>query len=253
MRSAAQRTSAGFTITELAVVMAVVGLLLGMGMFTLSAQVEQRNTNDTQRRLEDARELLLAFAVVNGRLPCPAAANTTGDETPAVGGNCGTVANYYGGFLPARTLGFQPVDSAGYAVDAWGNRIRYAVSNRMWGTAMRFTTRATAADPWILSTTPTDLVVCSASPAAVGSATCDAGTSVTNTNTVVALLFSTGKNGNGGGTGLNEARNLDLNALFVYRPPDPAGALPGGEFDDQMVWLPVGVLYSRMIAAGVLP
>jgi prepilin-type N-terminal cleavage/methylation domain-containing protein len=249
MRRARQRTSAGFTITELAVVMAVVGLLLGMGMFTLSAQVEQRNTSDTQRRLEDARELLLAFAVVNGRLPCPATANTTGDEAPAAGGVC---TSYYGGFLPARTLGFQPVDSAGYAVDAWGNRIRYAVSNRSWGTAMRFTTKATTADPWSMSTTPNDLVVCSASPAAVGSATCDAGTAATNTSTVVALVFSTGKNGSVGGTGLNEARNLDLTALFVYRPPDPPGAA-GGEFDDQMVWLPVGVLYSRMVAAGVLP
>lgn len=252
MRRAALRTRAGFTITELAVVMAVVGLLLGMGMYTLSAQVEQRNASDTRRRLEDARELLFAFAVVNGRLPCPAAANATGDETPGVGGNCGTATNYYGGFLPARTLGFQPLDSAGYAVDAWGNRIRYAVSNRSWGTAMRFTTRATTADPWMLSTTPTDLVVCSRSPAAVGALTCDAGTAVTNANTVVALLFSTGRNGSVGGTGLNEARNLDLNALFVDRPPDPAGAA-GGEFDDQMLWVPVGVLYSRMIAAGVLP
>ena len=249
MQRPAQRASAGFTITELAVVMAVVGLLLGMGMYTLSAQVEQRNTNDTQRRLEQPRELLFAFAVVNGRLPCPAAANTTGDEAPAGGGACTT---YYGGFLPARTLGFQPLDSAGYAVDAWGNRIRYAVSNRSWGTAMRFTTKATAADPWMLSTTPTDLVVCSQSPAAVGAVTCDAGTAVTNANTVVALLFSTGKNGSVGGTGLNEARNLDLNALFVNRPPDPAGAA-GGEFDDQMLWVPVGVLYSRMVSAGVLP
>ena len=249
MRPFPRRASAGFTITELAVVMAVVGLLLGMGMYTLSAQVEQRNIGDTERRLQDARELLFAFAVVNGRLPCPAAANTTGDEAPAGGGACTT---YYGGFLPARTLGFQPLDSAGYAVDAWGNRIRYAVSNRSWGTAMRFTTKATAADPWLLSTTPTDLVVCSQSPAAVGAATCDAGTAVTNTSTVVALVFSTGKNGNVGGTGLNEARNLDMNALFVNRPPDPAGAA-GGEFDDQMLWIPVGVLYSRMIAAGVLP
>ena len=49
-----------------------------------------------------------------------------------------------------------------------------------------------------------------------------------------------------------EARNLDANALFVSRAPDPPSAA-GGEFDDQMVWIPVGLLYGRMVAAGVLP
>ena len=51
---------------------------------------------------------------------------------------------------------------------------------------------------------------------------------------------------------MNEARNLDANALFVSRVPDPPGA-PGGEYDDLLVWIPVGLLYGRMVAAGVLP
>ena len=46
----ARRRDAGFTLTELAVVMAVVALLLGMGMYTLGAQVEQRNRADTEHR-----------------------------------------------------------------------------------------------------------------------------------------------------------------------------------------------------------
>jgi len=65
-------------------------------------------------------------------------------------------------------------------------------------------------------------------------------------------VFSTGKNGATGGTGTNEARNLDNNALFVSRTPDPAGAT-GGEFDDQMLWITVGELYGKLIAAGLLP
>ena len=40
--------------------------------------------------------------------------------------------------------------------------------------------------------------------------------------------------------------------IFVHTRPAPAGAA-GGEYDDMLVWLPVGVLYSRLIAAGVLP
>ncbi|MEJ2173808.1 MAG: hypothetical protein P8Y76_02555 [bacterium] len=52
--------------------LAIVGLLLGAMMITFSTQVDRQNYSETQRRLDEARELLLAFAIVNGRLPCPA-------------------------------------------------------------------------------------------------------------------------------------------------------------------------------------
>ena len=66
------RPAQGFSLIELAVVMAIVALLLGTMMVTLSAQTEQRNAEDTRRRLDQARELLLTYALVKGRLPCPA-------------------------------------------------------------------------------------------------------------------------------------------------------------------------------------
>lgn len=237
----------GFTLTEIAVVLAIIGLLLGSTLSSLSAQVENRNRNDTQRRLEEAKELLLSFALVNGRLPCPGIAS--GDEA---GGGAAPCAATYAGFLPAKTLGFQPADSAGFGLDAWGNRIRYAVSATQWGAGpARFTRQHGAGAAWSMSQKPADLVVCSAAPAVASVEACDPNTSVTNQSTVVALVFSTGKNGPGA-NGANEARNLDASALFVSRTPDPAGA-PGGEFDDLVVWLPVGLLYGRMVAAGVLP
>src|SRR4051812_31496976 len=119
------RKAVGFTLVELAVVMTIVALVLGMTMYTFSAQIENRNINDTQRRLEDAKEMLLGFAILNGRLPCPASSTSNGDESPTGTGIC---TDGYSGFLPARALGYSPVDSSGYALDAWGNRIRYAVS-----------------------------------------------------------------------------------------------------------------------------
>jgi prepilin-type N-terminal cleavage/methylation domain-containing protein len=242
----------GFTLTELAVVLVIVGLLMASSVYTLSAQMESRYRSDTQRRLDEAKELLLAFALVNGRLPCPGA--TSGDEA---GGGAAACTNYYGGFLPARAIGFQPADSAGFALDAWGNRIRYAVSATQWGAPpyARFTKQhmaSNAAAAWSISQTPADLVICSASPAVASAVACDANTSVTNQNTLVAIVFSTGKNGALGASGASEARNLDGNALFVSRPPDPASAA-GGEFDDLVTWIPVALLYGRMISAGVLP
>lgn len=248
----------GFTLTELAVVFFIVALLMATAMFTLSAQTDQRNFEETRRRLEAARDLVLAFAVANGRLPCSGTAS--GDENPAPPpvGN-GACASPWGGFLPARSIGFQITDTNGFGLDAWQNRIRYAVSSNAIAlvgctgssTQPHFTNMTNLRANGI-TCQPGDLVICNRSPAAPAATVCDAGTAVTNQNTVVAIIFSTGKNGATGGTGLNEARNLDNNQLFVSKTPDPPGAA-GGEFDDQMVWITAGELYSKLIAAGRLP
>lgn len=251
----------------MAVVLTIVGLLLSGMIVTLGAQVELRNYSETQSRLEAAREALLAYAIANGRLPCPATSASAGAEVRLATGVCGattgTAFDYYGGvsggvtggLLPAVTLGFQPVDTSGFAVDAWTNRIRYAISRVNSVTPSsdlaNFTNRTNLRTNGV-GILPNDLVVCSESPATVANTTCDANKSVTNQNTLVAIVFSTGKNGATGGTGTNEARNVDGNQLFVSRPPDPATAA-SGEFDDILVWLPVGILYSRLISAGLLP
>lgn len=251
----------GFSLVELAVVLAIVGLLVGSLMYTLSAQVEQRNFEDTRRRLEQARELVLAFAIVNGRLPCPAVCadpptcSAGGGEAPA-GGTTACTANY-GGFLPARTIGYQHVDPGGYALDTWGNKIRYAVSATTWGTTpfALFTKQhvaesATAA--WSISQTPADLVIC-ASATGITATTCGTATRVTNQNVVVAIVYSTGKNGAFTcATCVDEAANTNGDRVFVFHTPTPSTAA-NGEFDDQFTWITVGELYGKLIAAGQLP
>jgi prepilin-type N-terminal cleavage/methylation domain-containing protein len=252
----------GFTLVELAVVFAIVGLMLGGAMYTLSAQIEQRNFEETRRRLDQARELLLSFAIVNGRLPCPATAASAGDQA-FTGALCTT---YYGGWLPAKAIGYQQVDSGGYAVDVWGNRLRYAVA--------RTKTNCAGAgpfnDPHFANATnlknngiacqPNDLLVCKSATASgldasASPPTCGAGgaNQIMSTGLVVAIVFSTGKNGAAsGGAGADEAQNLNGDALFVFHTPTPAAAA-NGEFDDQFTWITVGELYGKLIAAGVLP
>jgi prepilin-type N-terminal cleavage/methylation domain-containing protein len=256
--------AAGFSLVELAVVMSIVALLLGSLMYTLSAQVEQRNFEDTRRRLEQARELLLSFAIVNGRLPCPATSSSLGAESPSTGGSC---TNYFptttSGYLPAASIGYQQVDASGYAVDAWGNRIRYAVAQKVTNCSGTSTlphfTNSTNIKSNGISCQSNDLLVCksgtatgldaSASPPTCGGSGAN---QIMATGLVTAIVFSTGKNGSTGGTGTDEAANLDGNALFVFHTATPSTAT-NGEFDDQFTWITVGELYGKLIAAGVLP
>lgn len=267
-----KRGAAGFTLIELAVVMAIIGLLLGSAMYTFSARVDQQNRNETQRKLEEAKELLLSFAIVNGRLPCPARSNSAGAETRDGAGECkdaASVEDYYGGtltdgatggLLPAVTIGFQPTDSAGFAIDAWGNRIRYAIAKTITGTSCGGVTphfvHATNLKANGITCAPSDLIVCNVTQTIAGGSACSTGTAVTNKEVVAAIVFSTGKNGSLGPQGTNETENINgqgtANRVFVSKTPDSVGATTG-EFDDMMVWIPVGVLYGRLIAAGVLP
>ena len=267
------RLQSGFTLAELAIVLVIVGFLLGGMMAMVSSQTDQRKWNDTQSRLEAARDALFGYAIANGRFPCPANSGSAGAEAPLGGGVCGSgnPQDYYGGvvagvtygLLPAVTIGYQPVDSQGFALDAWGNRIRYAVSRVTTpskGTPSANFTNAANLKTNGISYLPNDLVVCasvtgiSASPPP----SCVAATnSVTNQKTVVAVLLSTGKNGLGQITpGLDEATNASStaanDALFVSHTPTPSTAA-NGEFDDQVLWISVGTLYSKLIAAGVLP
>jgi len=141
-------------------------------------------------------------------------------------------------------------------LDAYGNRIRYAVSSV--GPANHFTTTLSLKQNGI-TTSPNDLVIC----AAWGGSTLNCGTalSVTNQNIVAAVVWSQGKNfatvGTGGSDeGANNKTRLPTvqnnHPVFVFHTPAPAGAA-NGEFDDYLVWIPVGELYGRLISAGVLP
>jgi type II secretory pathway pseudopilin PulG len=252
--------------------MTIVALLLGGLMYTLSAQTEQRNFEETRRRLDLAKELLLAFAIANGRLPCPARSAATaapvtvaGDEviTTATGCIGDAVTDYYGGtsgavtlgLLPARSIGYQQVDSSGFAVDAWNNRIRYAVANLT-------TPAASCPTPHFVNSTnlktngvgcqPNDLLICKSATGISGFNCGGAANQIMTTSLVVAIIFSTGKNGTTGGTGLDEAANLNGDRIYVYHTPAPVTAT-NGEFDDQFTWITHGELYGRLISAGVLP
>ncbi|MCG2576593.1 type II secretion system GspH family protein [Dechloromonas sp. XY25] len=249
-----RRANRGFTLIELAIVLIIVALLSGGLMMTVSAQMERIATSDTQRRLDEARDALLGFAAANGRLPCPAVGGATGIEGPLGGGVC---SNNWDGFLPAITLGIGPTNDNGYALDGWGNPIRYAITtynNSAYCPGHVFATANCIKAVWnggiSLGNAP-DLRICNTATGMTGTgATASCATGSELANNAVAVVFSRGRNGASPPASSDEIANGDADRAFVSHPPIPSGP---NEFDDLVIWLSPNILYNRMIAAGRLP
>lgn len=233
--------SRGFTLTEIAVVMVIVALLIAGMMLPLAAQQDIRARQETEKTLNDIREALVGFAVANGRLPRPAVSAADGAENPAT---CANDATCFG-FIPWATLGVPKSDG-------WGKLIRYSVTPAYANAAVTLTTVANRTVQ---------------SRDAVGNAIYLAGQAVCNTanQCVPAVIFSHGKLNHGTtelGTALpdDSATNADEDANnngptnYFSRLPATDPAFPnGGEFDDLVIWLPTSILTNRLIAAGKLP
>ncbi len=272
----AQKKKRGFTLIEIAVVLLIISILITMVAVPLSTQLDMQKTVDTNRQLEQIKEAIYGFAMANGRLPCASRPADNGVESivdPATG-----VCNAYSGFLPAVTLGIAPIDSAGFAVDAWGlqqNRIRYAVmpipatsgascpstavTNPLTKTGGISAATMACLAGYNNDTTPLPLItVCGASPtttAAWPQAYC---TASKLTITAPFVLISQGKNAASSTSavaGSDEEFNAvssGQKAVFVSHTPSPTGA-PGGEFDDLVTWGSLNTLFARMVQAGKLP
>lgn len=227
----------GFSLVEMAVVLVILGLVLGALLLPLQAQRNQVFQTQTENTLETARRALLGFAQANGRLPCPAIAGGSGVEDPVpVTGTCTS----QWGFLPAATLGIQPTDPNGFAIDGWNNPIRYAITT---ANSNSFTTVNGMSNTTIAVLAP-DLRVCTNSTAIDCSAT------TYLINNAVAVIFSTGPTAAQGSGGADEDENLDDNdTIFVSQTPV---ATAGNEFDHLVVWISPYVLYNAMIEAGQL-
>lgn len=250
----APRAATGFTLTELAVVVVVVGLLLGGLLLTLEAQQIARTTAETRQILQNAHDAVIGFAVRNGRLPCPATPGSNGAEVvlpspPNPPGSCSNTK----GFLPAATLGLGPTDAFSYLLDAWGNRVRYAVTttdSNAYTTAGKMREKA-----FNVGATDLLLICPSANASAAASQTaCPSGGGIPTP----AVIFSTGKNGAGGPVSFDEIENTDdfflasnSDTIFVTHELTTAEAA-SGVFDDVVIWVSPNILYHRMISAGAL-
>jgi prepilin-type N-terminal cleavage/methylation domain-containing protein len=239
------KTSRGFSLIEMAIVLVIVTILIGGLAVPLSAQIQARRIAETKKTLEEAREAIIGYAMTHKTggatprpyLPCPDS-NADGVENRELAGNCTQDV----GWLPWVTLGTSQQD-------AWGNRLRYSVENREYADKTKgMPNLASYTEPYA---TLNLKQICS-----------------NNTCTTLeaiylpVVVFSHGPNGWGGHsingntlaapTSTDELKNTNAGSSFVSRSPSKAGDA-SGEFDDLVVWISDGLLRSRVCPAGGCP
>lgn len=232
----------GFTLIEMAIVMFIVALLLGGMLLPLSAQQDIRQRQETEKSLNDIRDALMGYAVVNGYLPCPAPVDlSTGGAEAARDAN--GVCALRVGLVPWTTLGLGHLD-------AWGHLFRYSVSpafsNSGIGSGTKFTLASTG-DMLIQTRDAAGVLQTLASnvPATVVSHGARAAWAYGETGIQIAdsANLNTDEDTNAAAAGTN----------FVSRTPTAPGVAAPGEFDDSVVWVSANTLFNRMVSAGKLP
>lgn len=242
----------GFSLVEMAVVLVIVGIVLGSLLLPLSASIDQQRVNETKQILEEAKQGLVGYALShsstdgNGRpyLPCPNIDNT-GAEGPRTGAG---VCSAQEGRLPWASLGLARGDS-------WNNLLRYRVdpnfSNSMTGFNLTSIAGIRVCES---SACPATGIIASGLP---------------------AIIISHGKNGYGAtridgvtnqvdaGVTNDELENFDGrdNPRAGNNTPDASDTVdvnfvsntPSTNFDDITVWISSNVLFSKMVEAARLP
>lgn len=245
----------GFTLVELAMVLFIVGLLLGGLLVPLSTKLEQNNRDQTSIDLNEIKEILLGYAVINIRLPCPdcPASGTSagctainnadsskindgiedgvdGSGNPETRGNYAACATSQGN-LPWVTLGTTEFD-------AWNNHFFYNVTDD-------FADDIDGATPCTSTTINVSFCTSSAGDIDIQNVS---GTSVADD--VPALIVSFGNNGSQTPTSASELENQNNDLIYISNDYINTS---GSEFNDMVMWISPNLLMNRMIVSGKLP
>lgn len=265
----------GFTLIELAVVVAIVGLLLGALLVPLATRVSLQSVRETQASLAEVKDALTGFAVVNGRLPCPDTDDDGAENGRLVADDPGDgcEGGVYEGRLPWLTLGLG-------RQDAWGFRFTYRVSNEFTretgngsATVPPCSLTAQGDNSCTLELGDTGNIIIEGRDEDSASASFKAKTPLANG--VPAIVISHGENGYGAtnidgnvmgappASNVDELENTDGNNTFRFRvrgrlssacdDTEADTSLPFCEFDDLAVWISPNLLMGRMVVAGRLP
>lgn len=231
----------GFTLLEMAIVLLVIGFLVGTLLPPLSAQINQANYSECRRKMIEIREALIGYGLAYGHLPCPAKNAMNGDEDRNVATG---VCNKRNGFLPWSEIGVEKLD-------VWGHLYLYSVTNTFSQVSPKISlTPAPSPDITIKTRDSAGALI-----------------NLTNANAVPFVVISAGKNGNFatldngvvkanrslGSLNADENSNATQSNLFISRTATDNVAAIGGEYDDMVVWTSLGTYFNKMVSAGQLP
>jgi prepilin-type N-terminal cleavage/methylation domain-containing protein len=220
----------GFTLVEMAIVLIIVGLLVSAFLAPLSAQRDLKDYTDTKLRLEQIREALYGYAIINGSLPCPATTANPSDNVNYGHGITPCPITAGAGVLPWKDLGTQEIDA--------------------WGIQRNLTT-----DPWIgywiYRVDPAFTVPFSLTTMAgiIDVRKSDGTTSLTiAAERAVAVICSTGKDRVGNGQNAPAPISFETVSPIIYQDDSQSPT-----FDDMCIWITRPSLFNRMVSAGKLP
>lgn len=216
--------SNGFSLVEMAVVLVILAVLMGGLLVPLGAQRDMKNYNDAHLHLEQIKDALYGYAIINGKLPCPTTTVDPADNVNYGHGDGACLLTAAAGVLPWKDLGVMETDS--------------------WGTQ-----RSKVADPWtgywVYRVDPAFTTNFSLStPASNIDVHKSDGTSLTSVaERAIAVICTTGKNLVADGQ----------NATFETANPVYEDDAQSPTFDDMCIWITRPTLFNRMVAAGKLP
>ncbi|MCG6938807.1 MAG: prepilin-type N-terminal cleavage/methylation domain-containing protein, partial [Gammaproteobacteria bacterium] len=221
----------GFSLIELAVVLVIIGVLVGSFIGTLGSRIDTARQIETKEKLEQIKLSLYGYAMSRlnppgvTRLPCPDVDNDGIEDLVAPGlTQCVALTTY--GNLPWATLGIE-------RGDAWSSTFSYWVADEYSNTAGFTLATDASGTGQIRNSAPAGNVISS---------------------NVAAVIFSHGKNQLGsigfdnvarstvpavGAQYADERENTDIDAvapvLFVDRPitSDDAPII----YDDILTWI----------------
>lgn len=259
----------GFTLVEISIVILIITILLGFTLSMYPKQQELKKYREAEIEMDSIIDYLIAFAQVNGRLPCPDSSgdvNTSGTPGVIDGEEDRDVSNTsckaFFGYLPRATIGVNgDIDGSGRLLDPWGQPYLYHVSEeKSSDTDVDLVTTGGVQSEGLASITDPDLYICSDSTSTGNDSNCGdvSGSSVVDKVSVVVV--STGKDAgkipsniqaeNTDGLNNGQADKVYISSTF-NDSDDTSSSSP--HYDDVVRWISPNILYSKMIEAGQLP
>ena len=255
-------------------VLFIVGLLLGGILVPLSTKLEQDSRDRTQVVLDDIKEALLGYTVINGRMPCPDCPDGNAPCNAVAAANRNDGIADWSGTVGTRTcivqVGNLPwVDLQVPEFDSWNRHFTYRVTpefSRESNTAACGTPAVdvsfelcTAGDIDIYSSYtpppyPATPTVAENVPAIVVSHGSDA-YEPAQTNQQVENYDRNPVNPDTGSAILSSYTSGNYSAnVFIYADFARDTSLdPPTRFDDLIMWISPNLLMNRMIISGRLP